>query len=449
MDGWNDPIDPHRGYRRTADQPASESWYDSGHHSDDPADRYPYRSPEPPRAAGGPYERSDDWSDTRSWNTDRHETPDRYAGSAGAGSAGAGSAGQAWPDETAGWAGVPHDPNGTAGYAAADGYDRHGGYDQRGTYDQRDGYDRQDGYDRRDGFAGYGDHAGYGDADPPAGPSARPAAAGGSAWRDMGHGAGGPEREPEKRRRLPRPALLAGAAATATLAVMIGVGAMALNSDSGQEARTNAAAGDASVATDGPELTDDDTPPLGYDDETDESGSPSPSPSATSAAAPAPTRKAAAAAPPRPSQSRTTRASSSPAATSSSASNAFASEEQQVIALVNQERAKAGCGNLVADSALMTAARLHSQDQAAHNNMSHNGSDGSTFDQRINRAGYSGRTLGENVAYGYPTPAAVMDGWMNSEGHRANILNCSFKDIGVGIARGSDKALYWTQDFGG
>ena len=80
--------------------------------------------------------------------------------------------------------------------------------------------------------------------------------------------------------------------------------------------------------------------------------------------------------------------------------------------------------------------------------MSHVGTDGSTFDQRIARTGYQANALGENVAFGYPTPAAVMDGWMTSPGHRANILNCAFRGIGVGVATGGDGRLYWTQNFG-
>jgi uncharacterized protein YkwD len=84
---------------------------------------------------------------------------------------------------------------------------------------------------------------------------------------------------------------------------------------------------------------------------------------------------------------------------------------------------------------------------AAHNHMSHTGSDGSSPWQRAKRAGYDD-AMGENVAYGYRSPTAVMNGWMNSAGHRANILNCSARALGVGLAysRGGDP--YWTQLFG-
>ncbi|MFJ6484978.1 CAP domain-containing protein [Streptomyces sp. NPDC091682] len=117
----------------------------------------------------------------------------------------------------------------------------------------------------------------------------------------------------------------------------------------------------------------------------------------------------------------------------------------QVLALVNQERAAAGCQAVSLNAKLTKAAQDHSADMAAHSNMSHTGSDGSDPGARITRAGYTWSTYGENVAYGYSTPAKVMEGWMNSQGHRENILNCSFKEIGIGLAQ---PGYYWTQDFG-
>jgi uncharacterized protein YkwD len=114
------------------------------------------------------------------------------------------------------------------------------------------------------------------------------------------------------------------------------------------------------------------------------------------------------------------------------------------VALVNAERAKAGCPALTVDSALTEAAQEHSEDMAAHRNMSHTGSDGSSPADRITGAGYDWSAYGENVAYGYATPEKVMAGWMSSPGHRANILDCGFKEIGVGLAQ---PGSYWTQDF--
>ncbi|MEV6113035.1 CAP domain-containing protein [Streptomyces sp. NPDC052109] len=117
----------------------------------------------------------------------------------------------------------------------------------------------------------------------------------------------------------------------------------------------------------------------------------------------------------------------------------------RILQLVNAERGKVGCRPLALNAALMKAAQAHSADMAAHRNMSHTGSDGSSPGDRITRAGYEWSAYGENVAYGYATADQVMTGWMNSPGHRANILNCSFKEIGVGLAQ---PGSYWTQDFG-
>ena len=122
--------------------------------------------------------------------------------------------------------------------------------------------------------------------------------------------------------------------------------------------------------------------------------------------------------------------------------------EDEVTALINQERAKAGCDPVRTDERLRTAARAHSADMARHNYFSHTGRDGSDFVRRLARAGYpSSAAAGENIAYGYPTARAVVDGWMNSEGHRRNILNCSAKVTGVGLAY-RDSTPYWTQVFG-
>ncbi|GAB1333980.1 hypothetical protein ACE1SV_05700 [Streptomyces sp. E-15] len=116
-----------------------------------------------------------------------------------------------------------------------------------------------------------------------------------------------------------------------------------------------------------------------------------------------------------------------------------------ILRLVNTERGKAGCQPLTLNATLTKAAQAHSDDMAAQRNMSHTGSDGSSPGDRITRAGYTWSSYGENVAYGYTTADQVMAGWMSSPGHRANILNCSFKEIGVGLAQ---PGSYWTQDFG-
>jgi uncharacterized protein YkwD len=125
------------------------------------------------------------------------------------------------------------------------------------------------------------------------------------------------------------------------------------------------------------------------------------------------------------------------------------SHELSLLAQVNAQRAGAGLGPLAWCAALGRSATAHSQDQAAHNNMSHVGSDGSDVGTRVFRANYRGWTaLGENVAKGYPTESAVLYAWMNSDGHRANILSPHFTHMGSGIASSWNGTRYWSQDFG-
>ncbi|MEU3726809.1 CAP domain-containing protein, partial [Streptomyces sp. NPDC031705] len=119
----------------------------------------------------------------------------------------------------------------------------------------------------------------------------------------------------------------------------------------------------------------------------------------------------------------------------------------QVIALVNSERAAAGCGPLKEDAQLRDAAQGHSDDMARRDFFSHTNPDGADPGARTTAAGYRWSTYGENIAKGQQTAQDVMDSWMKSPGHRANILNCSFKDIGVGIHSGSG-GPWWTQNFG-
>lgn len=118
--------------------------------------------------------------------------------------------------------------------------------------------------------------------------------------------------------------------------------------------------------------------------------------------------------------------------------------EQEVIRLVNEERAKAGLKALTEDWELSRVARYKSQDMHDLRYFSHTSPTyGSPFDM-MKAFGIRYRTAGENIAMGYRTPAAVVQGWMNSPGHRANILNASYTKIGVGyVASGN----YWTQHF--
>ncbi|MFD6553360.1 CAP domain-containing protein [Streptomyces sp. NPDC058398] len=176
------------------------------------------------------------------------------------------------------------------------------------------------------------------------------------------------------------------------------------------------------------------------------SASASPSASASKKA------KAKASRTPRPAEPSTSAAASSAAPTRrvsgvAQAQSAPTTTVAQVVALVNKERAAAGCGPLTEDPQLEDAAQAHSDDMAARDFFEHTNPDGADPGERITAAGYRWSTYGENIAMGQQTPAAVMDSWMNSPGHRANILNCSFKNIGVGVHKGSG-GPWWTQDFG-
>ncbi|WP_405446203.1 CAP domain-containing protein [Streptomyces erythrochromogenes] len=121
--------------------------------------------------------------------------------------------------------------------------------------------------------------------------------------------------------------------------------------------------------------------------------------------------------------------------------------ESAVLALVNKERAAAGCGALTSNPKLSAAARGYSDTMARAGVMSHTGPDGSTMTSRVEAAGYKWSNLGENIARGQADADAVMKAWMNSSGHRANILNCAFKEIGIGVHKG-DGGPWWTQNFG-
>lgn len=125
----------------------------------------------------------------------------------------------------------------------------------------------------------------------------------------------------------------------------------------------------------------------------------------------------------------------------------------EVVALVNQERAAAGCSPLAVDPLIENAALAHSRDMARNDFFSHTGSDGSSPADRVTAQGYEWTRLGENIAAGYTSPAAVVAGWMDSPGHRANILNCDFTETGVGYyylendSGETNYHHYWTHDF--
>ncbi|MPM72347.1 hypothetical protein SDC9_119320 [bioreactor metagenome] len=111
------------------------------------------------------------------------------------------------------------------------------------------------------------------------------------------------------------------------------------------------------------------------------------------------------------------------------------------------ERSKRGLSELSLNTQLSNVATLKSQDMINKNYFSHTSPTyGSTFDM-MKQFNISYRTAGENIAMGQKTPAEVVNAWMNSQGHRENILNSNFTDIGVGVAKSSNGTLYWTQMF--
>lgn len=116
----------------------------------------------------------------------------------------------------------------------------------------------------------------------------------------------------------------------------------------------------------------------------------------------------------------------------------------QVVALVNAERAKQGLSALTIDTKVQQAALMRAKESAQ--SFSHTRPNGSSFSTALSEAGVSYRTAGENIAYGQSTPQQVMNAWMNSSGHRANILNANYTTIGVGYTVINGTA-YWAQLF--
>lgn len=118
-------------------------------------------------------------------------------------------------------------------------------------------------------------------------------------------------------------------------------------------------------------------------------------------------------------------------------------DAELVLALVNASRKEEGLSELVLNDALNQAALLHSIDMNTNNYFAHEGLDGSVFWERTAAVGYLGSPRGENIAKGQQTPEAVHTAWMNSEGHRANILNSAITEMGLGRDINT-----WTQIFG-
>jgi uncharacterized protein YkwD len=135
-----------------------------------------------------------------------------------------------------------------------------------------------------------------------------------------------------------------------------------------------------------------------------------------------------------------------PAAASASAPSPGTNVEDEVLALVNAARADAGCAPLIVDPGLAAVAQAHSADMRDRNFFDHVNPDGLDPFERVKQAGETD-SRAENIAHGQPTPAAVTAAWMDSSGHRANILDCELRTVGVGVAEGPG-GPWWTQLFG-
>ena len=127
---------------------------------------------------------------------------------------------------------------------------------------------------------------------------------------------------------------------------------------------------------------------------------------------------------------------------------------EEVIELANLERDKVKVDRLTGQGQLMQAAQTHALDMACNLFMSHTGSDGSSPFERIAHFGYVFSAAAENVAAGYASPAEVVNGWMNSVGHRENLLNPAYLDVGIGYVFSSDVGVngnyahYWVMTLG-
>ncbi|MBR1691852.1 MAG: hypothetical protein IJ711_03635 [Lachnospiraceae bacterium] len=117
----------------------------------------------------------------------------------------------------------------------------------------------------------------------------------------------------------------------------------------------------------------------------------------------------------------------------------------RIVELVNAERAKQGLSPVTLDSQITQAAQIRANEIIT--SFSHTRPNGSSFASVLKEAGISYRGCGENIAWGQKSPEAVMEAWMNSEGHRANILNKNYKYIGVGYVQSGNGTKYWSQLF--
>jgi uncharacterized YkwD family protein len=142
-----------------------------------------------------------------------------------------------------------------------------------------------------------------------------------------------------------------------------------------------------------------------------------------------------------------TKSTPAPTPVQASTDSGFSSYQQDVLNIVNKERTSRGLSALKLSSEVSKVASTKSQDMVNKGYFDHNSPTyGSPFDM-MNQFGISYRSAAENIAMGQRNPQEVMNGWMNSDGHRKNILNSSFTGMGIGIAKDSNGRLYWTQMF--
>jgi len=120
--------------------------------------------------------------------------------------------------------------------------------------------------------------------------------------------------------------------------------------------------------------------------------------------------------------------------------------QQRVLALVNENRRHGGCRDLTLDRRLIGAASEHAADMARHDYFAHESRDGDDAGDRVRDSGYRWRRYGENIARGSGSPHDVVDDWMNSPPHRANIMDCRLHEVGLGLALADDHTAYWVQD---
>lgn len=127
--------------------------------------------------------------------------------------------------------------------------------------------------------------------------------------------------------------------------------------------------------------------------------------------------------------------------------NTYAAYMNKIVQITNQYRAEAGVPPLTMDTTLNTIASYKSAEMVVLKYFAHERGD-LQFDSVFYGFDYGGFTMGENIAYGYPSPEAVCTGWRNSEGHYQNMISTYFTTIGIGVAKDENGVLYWTQEFG-